>query len=169
MPRPVAALDIDGVVADVRHRRHLIGPGRDRWVRFFDAADRDRLLPEGARLAHQLAVDHDIVWLTGRPERVRDQTRHWLTAHGLPDGHLVMHPERDQDDRPTREIKRDFLVGLRDSGREVAVVFDDDPTVVELLRAEGLPSQLAEWCPYSPTYQTSATAAGTFQRGTPPT
>lgn len=153
MPRPVAALDIDGVVADVRHRRHLIGPGRDRWAQFFDAAGDDRLLPDGARLAQELAIDHDIVWLTGRPERVRDQTQHWLATHGLPVGELVMHPERDHDDRPTREVKREYLVSLRDRGREIVLVVDDDPAVVDFLRTEGLPAQLAEWCPYSPTYQ----------------
>lgn len=153
MPRPVAAFDIDGVVADVRHRRHLIGPGRERWARFFDAADEDLLLVEGAALAHEMSADHDVVWLTGRPERVRNQTERWLVAHGLPAGELVMHPERDQDDRPTGVIKRDYLLQLGERGREVALVVDDDPAVVELLLAAGLPVQIADWCPYSPTYQ----------------
>ena len=39
----LAVFDVDGVVADVRHRLHHLG--RHRWDRFFAAADRDQELP----------------------------------------------------------------------------------------------------------------------------
>ena len=44
----LAVFDIDGVVADVRHRLHHLE--RRRWLRFFEAADEDTVLPEGAAL-----------------------------------------------------------------------------------------------------------------------
>ena len=62
----LAVFDIDGVVADVRHRLHHL-ERRRAWLRFFDAADEDTLLPEGAALVGELARAHEIVWLTGRP------------------------------------------------------------------------------------------------------
>lgn len=146
----MAAIDVDGVVADVRHRLHLVAP--DQWEEFFAAAEHDELLPEGAALVHRLAAEHELVWLTGRPEHLREQTEAWLREQGLPPGHLVMRPDWSEDDRPTREIKREYLIGLAQT-RKLVVVVDDDPAVVDLLRAEGIPTQLATWCPYTPTYQ----------------
>ena len=37
-PRPLAVVDIDGVVADVRHRLHYIEGKPRQWDRFFSAA-----------------------------------------------------------------------------------------------------------------------------------
>lgn len=149
--RTVAALDIDGVVADVRHRLHLVQPGT--WAEFFAAAPDDPLLPTGAAVAERLAQHHDIVWLTGRPEHTRAATAAWLASHGLPGGALLMHPERAIDPRPTRAIKREHVAELENAGSRVVVVVDDDPRIVDAFRADGVHCLLATWCPYSPTYQ----------------
>ena len=42
--RPIAVFDIDGVLADVRHRLHHLQCRPQRWEAFFTAADRDPLL-----------------------------------------------------------------------------------------------------------------------------
>ncbi|MEJ2865957.1 phosphatase domain-containing protein [Actinomycetospora flava] len=149
--RTVAALDIDGVVADVRHRLHLVTP--DTWAEFFAAATTDPLLEQGAALAHRLAARHRLVWVTGRPERTRGATQAWLDQHGLPPGRLLMHPERSMDPRSSREVKAEQLGALRDAGEHIAVVVDDDARTVATLRADGFHCLLAQWSPYSPTYQ----------------
>ena len=141
-PRPLAVDDIDGVVADVRHRLHFIEGKPRQWDRFFAAATDDPPLEEGVALVKELAADHDVVWLTGRPERTRRVTRTWLAAQGLPTEPLMMRPNRDF--RPARVTKRDELRRLR-SDRQVAIVVDDDPQVVELLAADGFPTRLADW------------------------
>ena len=46
-PRPLAVVDIDGVVADVRHRLHFIEGRPRQWDRFFAAAGDDPPQPEG--------------------------------------------------------------------------------------------------------------------------
>ena len=46
----VAVFDIDGVVADVRHRLHLIEGRRRDWVRFHESAVYDPALVEGITL-----------------------------------------------------------------------------------------------------------------------
>jgi hypothetical protein len=143
-PRPLAVVDIDGVVADVRHRLHYI-EGRPRhWDRFFSAATDDPPLPEGVALVKELSADHDVLWLTGRPERTRRATKAWLAAQRLPTDPLIMRPNRDF--RPARVTKRDELRRLR-ADREIAIVVDDDPQVLELLAAEGFPTRLADWQP----------------------
>jgi hypothetical protein len=148
--RPLAVIDIDGVVADVRHRLHLIESRPKRWDAFFASSADDPPLATGVTLVRELAADHDVVWLTGRPERNRDLTERWLAAHGLPDGTLLM--RRDRDFRPAREAKRDQLRRLR-RDREIAVVVDDDPAVVATLAEDGFPVRLADWLPHSSTLQ----------------
>jgi hypothetical protein len=147
-PRPLAVIDIDGVVADVRHRLHLIQDRPKQWDAFFSAAADDPPLADGVELVLGLAADHDVVWLTGRPERNRSLTQVWLAAQGLPDRPLLMRPDRDY--RPAKLTKREELRRLRKT-REVAVVVDDDPDVVAMLTADGFPVRLADWLPHSST------------------
>ena len=150
--RPVAVFDIDGVLANVTHRLHHLQAHPQRWERFFQAADRDPLLTEGADRLRAALVDHDVIYLTGRPERNRKLTKRWLARHGLPTGPLVM--RRDDDYRAARWMKREVLRELGES-RTVASVLDDDPAVVEVLAADGWPVELATWLPHSSTLQTA--------------
>jgi hypothetical protein len=146
--RPLAVIDIDGVVADVRHRLHLVETRPKQWAEFFAAAAADPPLATGVELVRELADDHDVIWLTGRPERTRAATESWLAAQGLPAGALLMRGDRDF--RPARVTKRDELRRLRRT-REVRIVVDDDPDVVALLQADGFPVRLADWLPHSST------------------
>ena len=137
----LAVFDIDGVVADVRHRLHHLDRGR--WGSFFRAADADPLLPEGAALVADLAREHEIVWLTGRPEWLRRTTSEWLDEHGLPGTELHMRP--DGDYRPARVFKLSALGRLR--ARGIAALIDDDTEVIEAALAAGYPAVLADWVP----------------------
>jgi len=140
----IAVFDIDGVVADVRHRlRHL--EGRRNWRAFFAAAGRDPLLPEGARLVAELAARHDVVWLSGRPEWLREVTVGWLERHELPAREVRLRPAGDF--RPAPRFKLDVLHSL--AGRGVAAFVDDDDEVIDAALAAGFPAALADWVPRS--------------------
>ena len=138
----LAVFDIDGVVADVRHRLHHLARG-NAWDEFFDEADADPLLTEGARLVAELEVQHEIVWLTGRPEWLRGVTSRWLSAHGLPGDELHMRPWGDY--RPARLYKLAVLRELAPRG--VAALVDDDDEVVQAALDAGFPAFLADWVP----------------------
>ena len=144
--RGLAVFDVDGVLADVGHRLgHLEGPRKD-WGAFFAAAHLDPPLSTGVELARELAADHPLAYLTGRPEGLRHVTQRWLHRHGLPPGPLWMRPPRDY--RPARVMKLDALTRLGAS-HTVAVVVDDDEDVVAALRDAGYAVLQATWAPFA--------------------
>jgi phosphoglycolate phosphatase-like HAD superfamily hydrolase len=140
--RPLAVFDLDGVLADVEHRVHHLDRWPPDWAAFFAAAPGDPVHPEGVAMVHEAAASCEIAYLTGRPERCRDDTLRWLGEQGLPSGRLVM--RRDRDHRPARRAKPELLQRLAE-GREVAVVVDDDDQVCRALVAAGWPVLQATW------------------------
>jgi hypothetical protein len=139
--RPIAIVDLDGVVADVRHRlHHLEGP--KRWHRFFEAAVHDDVHEEGRAVVERLRPDHEVVYLTGRPRWLEAATRAWLDEHGLGGHRIVMRP--DDDRRPAAVVKVAMLRELA-RGRTVAIVVDDDQRVLDAMSAAGYPTFHADW------------------------
>ena len=150
MNRPLAVFDIDGVLADVRHRLHHVEGARKDWDAFFGAAPDDPPLAQGVALALESANDCDVVYVTGRPERCREDTLAWFRRHGLPEGRLSM--RRDGDRRPARLAKPQLLRSLaRD--RVVAVVVDDDAQVCAAYRKAGWPVLEADWMGAEPVLE----------------
>ena len=145
-PRRIVVFDIDGVLADVSHRLHHIGTRPKNWRAFFAAADADPPLQEGIDLANRLSAEHEVLYLTGRPESLRSVTQEWLERHGLPEGRLVM--RRGGDFRPARVAKLDLLASVGGHDRVHAMV-DDDPAVVEALTEAGYAVLHATWAPTS--------------------
>lgn len=142
MTRPLAVFDVDGVLADVRHRLHLVESRPKDWDAFFSAAVDDPPLPQGVALAQESAKDCEVVYVTGRPERCRRDTLAWFAEHGLPEGRLSM--RRPRDFRPARVAKLDLLRTLS-ADRTVAVVVDDDLQVCEAYEAAGYRVLRATW------------------------
>jgi hypothetical protein len=154
MARSLVVLDIDGVLADVRHRLHLVAGRPKNWDAFFAAADRDEVLEVGAQFARQAASSHEVVYLTGRPERVRTATQSWLDRHALPPGGLLMRAEGDR--RPSAVVKLRELHRLRRES-SVDLIVDDDLSVVEAARAAGFTVRHADWMPTRPLVQAAST------------
>jgi hypothetical protein len=139
----VAVFDIDGVLADVRHRLHHVASRPKDWDAFFGAAPNDPPLAEGlGAVATAQRAGHLVVYLTGRPERCRAATLAWLAGQGLPEGQLFM--RADADRRPARITKVATLRRLSQRHRIEAFV-DDDAAVVEAVRAAGFPVLHALW------------------------
>lgn len=149
-PRALAVFDLDGTLADVRHRlHHLEGPRKD-WDAFFRAAVADPPLEAGLALVRHWAQGCDLAYVTGRPERCRRDTERWLTAQGLPTGDLVMRPAADR--RPARVAKPVLLSRLA-GDRTVAVVVDDDKLVCDAYRARGFRVVRADWAAAAPVLE----------------
>ena len=156
-PLPLAIVDIDGVVADVRHRLHHVESRPKDWPAFFAGAAADPPLAEGVARVRELLGTHDVVFLTGRPEHLRRTTEEWLERHGLGGRTLLM--RRGRDFRPARVTKAEEIRRLA-RGRTVALVLDDDPEVCDALRAAGWPVELATWVPHSRTLRAAQEREG---------
>jgi phosphoglycolate phosphatase-like HAD superfamily hydrolase len=140
----VVVFDIDGVLADVSHRLHYVRQRPKDWDAFFAAAGDDAVLEPGRERARQAAAEHALVYLSGRPERLRQVTEDWLARHELPPGLLLLRPDRDR--RPVRLLKLQLVRRLA-RGADVVLVVDDDPEVCAALRSSGYPVEQAGWQP----------------------
>ena len=139
---PLAIVDIDGVVADVRHRLHHLDRRPKNWKAFFAEADHDEPHVEGVELVKLLAADHEVIFLTGRPENLKKATRAWLTRQGIGGHRLVMRPTNDR--RPAAQVKVEMLAELA-KGRTVELVVDDDPIVIQSMQRAGYTTIHATW------------------------
>jgi len=153
----VAAVDIDGVLADVRHRLHHVQSPLKNWDAFFAAAPEDPLLEQGHDTATRLAEVFDVVYVSGRPERCREDTLAWLRHHGLPDGELLLRPPGDR--RPARLLKVEVLDRLA-ADRRIAVLVDDDPLVLDAVRRAGYDVLPADWMPADETLREAQEVEG---------
>ncbi len=140
--RAIAVIDIDGVLADVRHRLGHLDKRPKDYRSFFREAVKDPALPQGLDTARRLAEVYEVVYLSGRPERLRAVTEAWFERHDLPPGRLVLRPPDDY--RPSSVWKVERLEELAET-RTVAVLVDDDPRVLDAARRAGFDVLPATW------------------------
>ena len=145
--RGFAVIDIDGVLADVRHRLHHLEQRPKNWHGFFTDARHDPPLQIGVETARKLAEVYDVVYLSGRPESIRRDTERWFEKHDLPEGPLHLRPRGDY--RPAYEMKIGVLRRLARTA-PVQVVVDDDPVVIDQVRAAGFDVLPATWMGEAP-------------------
>ncbi len=140
---PIAGIDIDGVIADPTHRlRHIEQRPKD-WAAFFADAHADPPLPTGvAEVLRLQQTGLTIVYVSGRPSYLRDQTRSWLARHGLPAGDMHLRPARDY--RPAPKMKLDIYKRLA-LDFDIQVIVDDDDRVIATLTDNGFPVIHADW------------------------
>jgi hypothetical protein len=140
--RPYAVLDIDATLSDTSRRIHFIQKKPKDWDSFFAHAKEDAVLEEGLAVATTLAAEHEIVYLTGRPERLRRDTEKWLKDNGFPDGKIYMRGNTDR--RPSMVMKLGRLKRLAEQ-RPVAVLVDDDVKVCAAAEKAGYQVMRADW------------------------
>ena len=127
--------DLDGTLADLTHRVHLVQKGRKQdWDLFYDLCHEDRPIYELIDVCQALSGCgcHIEIW-SGRMERCRAKTEAWLLAYSVPYERLVMRP--DDDERPDVELKEGWL---RTSSMRPSLVFDDRKRLAEMWRRNGI-------------------------------
>lgn len=141
---PIYIFDIDGTLADCTHRLHFLKNEDDpeRWRKFYDACVHDAPIRSTLGVHDALGQSADIIYITGRTERVRQATEDWLLLHSFVGQlgyrkNLIMRP--DDDHSPDHEFKRRAFLALPNSViSSVVAVFEDRARVVQMWRGLGL-------------------------------
>ena len=158
-----AVFDLDGTLANGKHREHFIVGTHRRWDAYFEACDGDAPITAPISVLHGLThAGWDVEIWSGRGEgeggSVRRKTLRWLWLHAqiLVSGHLsdpTMQPDTmlsyavvqrvrmrpHGDYTPDNELKLAWLREAHNANTVPDVVFDDRDKVVRMWRENNVP------------------------------
>lgn len=150
--REFAVFDIDGTLADDRHRRHLIdweqsNPDK-RYAAYHQACDIDPLVNENL-VNQRAAAGYEIAFATSRPAQYHQLTVDWLRGHfkRLSTIRLLMRAEGDHRHSP--QVKLEMAQHLAEEG-VVIVFYEDRQDVCEKLATAGFNMRLVTTCGEAP-------------------
>ena len=141
MKQEVVIFDIDGTLANCDHRRGWVDGtnGEKNWDEFFKRmSDDDPITPTFDFLLMLLRLNISFIFVTGRPEKYREQTFKWLGKY-CPYilGRLLLMRKND-DFRSDTEVKKEIYEKCIKPHFKVKLVLDDRDSVVEMWRSLGL-------------------------------
>lgn len=128
-------VDIDGTIADNKHRQNLLTTDPKNWDAFFDQCPNDAPIFPVVSVVIALSAIHHILMVTGRSEKYREMTKNWLNLHLIPCDGLYM--RADGDYRPDEVVKEEILARIRETHTPI-LALDDRQSVVDMWRRNGL-------------------------------
>lgn len=152
----IIIFDLDGTLALIDHRRHLVekrmlqdvngfifaDPNwKPDWDKFYDLCDEDSPNIPVIEVYNGFYTSPHTDWIiyifSGRSETVRGKTTEWLNYNNvfIPEEHLLMRP--DKDFTPDEELKKKWLQQIGGPDK-VFCVFDDRDKVVAMWRSLGI-------------------------------
>lgn len=137
-------VDIDGCIADCKHRLHwIVGLDGKRkhnpdWDAFLSRCVYDRPIRDVIEVVNNLREQGFYVALvTGREEPYRLHTVKWLDEHKVFYDILIMRRRYDRRHDKFMKLEAYYTLTARDSFRAV-IVFDDRDSVIEAFRLIGV-------------------------------
>ena len=151
----VIICDIDGTIADLRHRLHYIQnpdgtkKAKPDWDSFHAACVDDKPFLDVMQVVNTLYRDDcALYFLSGRNDVVREQTVEWLKNHRfyLDYSYTELFMRKAGDRRPDTVIKLEMMKELGFTPYDVLCIFDDRQCVVDMWRENGYRvMQVAAW------------------------
>ena len=141
--RDIVIFDIDGTLADISHRQHMVQGRRKDWRGFFAACVDDAPHKAVIVILRALYPQFEIYLVSGRSDEVRNETIDWLETNGVPWHELIMRKAGDRT--PDNLLKIGWVEQGRIPKQRILCVFDDRDKVVKAWRDAGIPCfQVAE-------------------------
>ncbi|WP_207000643.1 phosphatase domain-containing protein [Trinickia mobilis] len=145
--KPIYIFDLDGTLALIEHRRHLVeGPKKD-WRAFFAACVDDKPNQPVIDTLKSLRKSAEVWVWSGRSDEVQRETLQWLHKHGV--FHSFWNPlkapeqfrmRKAGDHRSDVELKFGWLSEIEPPEyKRLTAVFDDRDCVVKMWRDSGIP------------------------------
>lgn len=130
--------DIDGTIADIKHRRAFLELDKPDWKTFNSKMGDDVVNKPVAELYKTLweAGKHQIILITGRMEESRKLTEQWLSWNEIPFSRIEM--RQNDDYRTDYIVKEEMLKRLQQEGLDILFVVDDRQQVVDMWRKNGI-------------------------------
>ena len=125
----IVICDIDGTIANNDHRQHLLKNFKD-WDKFFSQLHLDKPIYE--IIDKVIGLNNKgkkIIFITGRPEKYREQTLKWLKNFFNFNFCLIM---RSDDDLRSKVLIKEELFKLHFQQNEVFIVFENDQDLINL-------------------------------------
>ena len=134
--------DIDGTIANCEHRKHHVTSKPKNHDAFYAGVKDDLPIPDVIRLVRRLIDDEyasplSLLFVTGRPEKCRDDTVEWLRKYHFYPVEYTLLMSKDGDFRQDYIVKQEILDKHIDKER-VWFVLDDREQVVNMWRRNGL-------------------------------
>lgn len=147
--RPLYIFDLDGTLALIEHRRHLVEGVKQDWNTFFKLCVDDTPNYPVIRVLQDLRRMGAEIWIwSGRSDAVKKETLDWLMTHKIIDNRgfrFWLHaPERfmmrrDGDYTPDTQLKQRWLLDMEPpERRRLIAAFDDRKSVVDMWRSNGV-------------------------------
>jgi uncharacterized HAD superfamily protein len=128
----IVIVDIDHTISDAAWRDPLIG----KWDEYYREQAYDRPIKFVVDLVRMLAMEREVVAVTGRPEEHMWATVKWLYEHNIPVDAVFM---RSRDDyRPSPEVKCDLIRLNFPDLKDIDFVLEDRDDCVAAYRQMGL-------------------------------
>ena len=141
--RLIVCSDLDDTLRDSRSRHHLspwVTGLHGKWSDYHIAASPDEPELPAATALRLLAPYYDIHIVSAVTQNAEHQVAEWLRAHRIPWAQIACLGSRNyQPGATSATLKRDYVQKLRAAGRQVALFFEDLPSVVTEISSLGVP------------------------------
>lgn len=137
----IVIFDLDGVLADIRHRLHHIEGENHNWIKFFSECVDDKPNRNMIELLISfIEFNYKIYILSGRSESVREKTMEWFDDYRVPIDFMFLRPGTNY--LPASILKREWLKKIIETeGKDnIFMVFDDEEKNVKMYRDAGIQS-----------------------------
>ena len=138
--RKTIIFDVDGTIADVEHRRHLVNGDKGfkpDWDAFRKATEDDTPVQWVCDIAKRyIAQGDDVAFFSARNESEREITEKQI-SQWIGDGHKGVFLRPNGDYTTDDEFKSALADKFIDMGGKIDLIFDDRQKVVDMWRDKG--------------------------------
>ena len=129
--------DVDGTIADVEHRRHLVSGDNKDWKNFRLATVDDTPVQWVCDIAKRyIAQGDEVAFFSARNESEREITEKQI-SEWIGDGHNGVFLRPNGDYRPDEVFKSELADMFEKIGGHIDLVYDDRNKVVDMWRQRG--------------------------------